>query len=300
MRTFTTLLLILLTLVCGQVRGEPQWYTSIMVGHGQQQNPLKQQANLLKIANVNFSYFSEHLFFDSGDIGWTLLNNNYLTLSAVGTINNTFLYYEDPSWWLIGFGSLSGRGSSETTASASPVAAPVVEAVDAPVDEPAGEPPTISAPTEPTFDPIAFLEQRTREAAIETGIEVLFELAGTDFSGQFFTDISGKHQGWSTKVEASKLIRQPFNLQSLSLVPSAHIQYNSQNKNNYYWGVPGQWHANQTWQPGAGLTALWHFNNRWGLHASLNYQHLGDLTNSPIIDKEGLLSGFIGVVYQIR
>lgn len=93
----------------------------------------------------------------------------------------------------------------------------------------------------------------------------------------------------------------------LTLTPGIGVQWNSENQNQYYYGVSHHESAksglrsydpNSSWNPYLELSANYRFAGSWSIYGTARYTRLSDeITDSPMIDKSwtGLLS--TGVTY---
>ena len=93
----------------------------------------------------------------------------------------------------------------------------------------------------------------------------------------------------------------------LTLTPGIGVQWNSENQNQYYYGVSHHESAksglrsydpNSSWNPYLELSANYRFAVSWSVYGTARYTRLSDeITDSPMIDKSwtGLLS--TGVTY---
>lgn len=76
---------------------EPQadspWRLGVALGYGQRTNPLKYSDNITVIVDLDIAWFGEHWFFDNGDVGYTLTDNEKFTLNLVGRINSDRVFF---------------------------------------------------------------------------------------------------------------------------------------------------------------------------------------------------------------
>ncbi|HFK4065572.1 TPA: MipA/OmpV family protein [Kluyvera ascorbata] len=93
----------------------------------------------------------------------------------------------------------------------------------------------------------------------------------------------------------------------LTLTPGIGVEWNSENQNQYYYGVSHHeaaksglrsYDPSNSWNPYMELTANYRFANSWSVYGTARYTRLSDeITDSPMVDKSwtGLLS--TGVTY---
>ena len=88
----------------------------------------------------------------------------------------------------------------------------------------------------------------------------------------------------------------------LTLTPGIGVEWNSENQNQYYYGVSHHeaaksglrsYDPSNSWNPYLELTANYRFANSWSVYGTARYTRLSDeITDSPMVDKSwtGLLS----------
>ena len=93
----------------------------------------------------------------------------------------------------------------------------------------------------------------------------------------------------------------------LTLTPGIGVEWNSENQNQYYYGVSHHeaaksglrsYDPSNSWNPYLELTANYRFASSWSVYGTARYTRLSDeITDSPMVDKSwtGLLS--TGVTY---
>ena len=91
------------------------------------------------------------------------------------------------------------------------------------------------------------------------------------------------------------------------IVPAVTLIHNSADHNLYYYGVPedGIIPGIPSYTPGSsnnlrvGVNVGYAINNKWLLSAALNHEWLGsEISDSPIVDRDTLWSGNIGIAYN--
>ncbi|WP_336997703.1 MipA/OmpV family protein [Leclercia sp. M50] len=99
-----------------------------------------------------------------------------------------------------------------------------------------------------------------------------------------------------------------YNNGGLTLTPGIGMEYNSDNYNDYYYGVSRKearrsglrsYDADDSWQPYLELTASYKFATDWNVYGTGRYTRLSDeVKDSPMVDKSwtGLMS--VGVTYS--
>jgi outer membrane protein len=100
MRTrFTLSLLILLVLQAGvgiaadEVPKESRWRLGAALGHGVRTNPLIQSDDIPIVLDIDIAWFGDHWFFDNGDVGLTIADNDHITANIVARINSDRVFF---------------------------------------------------------------------------------------------------------------------------------------------------------------------------------------------------------------
>lgn len=70
-----------------------RWHLGIALGYGLRTNPLVQSDDIPIIVDIDISWFGDRFFFDNGDLGYTFLDNAYVTTSLVGRINSDRVFF---------------------------------------------------------------------------------------------------------------------------------------------------------------------------------------------------------------
>lgn len=72
---------------------ESPWRLGAAVGYGVRSNPLVQSDDIPIYVDVDIAWFGEHWFFDNGDLGLTVANNDALTASVVARVNSDRVFF---------------------------------------------------------------------------------------------------------------------------------------------------------------------------------------------------------------
>jgi hypothetical protein len=306
------------------------WDVSVVLGFGVHESALINEETLKTFANINVSYFGEYWFFDSGDFGLTLVNNDVLTFNLISHINTTSLYFSDPIYSVIDIGGVSSSGSSslnsapdETSVILIPTNSPTSIVSTTALPNVTEEPtfmitatfvptvvpsfvvtPTVVSTREPMpeegvpiYDYVA-----PRNIALEAGAEILVDVFGGTLQANILHDISAQHGGFHGGVSFSR----GFKFDQFSIISSVDIGFQSPEYNDYYWGVKehermgwlipykGQWGINAS----ADITLSQRFDQHWSVVAVIRQRWVGTIVNSPLVDDEYLSAGFTGVRYE--
>ena len=72
---------------------ESRWRLGIALGYGLRSNPLVQSDDIPIIVDIDLSWFGDRFFFDNGDLGFTFVDNEFVTTSLVGRVNSDRVFF---------------------------------------------------------------------------------------------------------------------------------------------------------------------------------------------------------------
>ncbi len=82
------------TPVQGQAQAqESRWRLGIGLGYGLRSNPLVQSDDIPILVDIDIAWFGERFFFDNGDLGLTLVDNEFITASVIGRANSDRIFF---------------------------------------------------------------------------------------------------------------------------------------------------------------------------------------------------------------
>jgi outer membrane protein len=70
-----------------------KWSLGVALGYGLRTNPLIQSDDIPILVDVDIGWFGERFFFDNGDVGVTVADNEWFTLSLVGRFNSDRVFF---------------------------------------------------------------------------------------------------------------------------------------------------------------------------------------------------------------
>ena len=123
------------------------------------------------------------------------------------------------------------------------------------------------------------------------------------FELKWYNEIFSSYGGPTTEFRTSLPREHPWGW----FVPSMTLVYNSAGHNRYYYGVSGSEAAPgiEPYTPGSGtnvrvgLSTGYAINNQWLLSVTLKHEWLASaITDSPIVDKNSVWSGNVGIAYN--
>ncbi len=297
-----TLLLMLLLMVAGHAQRDTEatgaedaeplliersWDFGIGIGYGELSNPFIGADNVPAYLAIDLTIYGERFFFDNGDLGFTLVNqqNFGLNLLATYTSDRIFHSFFDP----VGIATTDFNGNTLPDVATNPMLVPLDEVAMA--SGPGGG---------QTVVPI---ELPDRNFAINLGVELLLSGDWGELDVQLTQDVSGAHSGQELWVEYGRGWRWgPW-----SLRPSVGINWKSAKLVDYYYAVLPEenvilsslYTGQSTFNAFAGIAAAYQLTDHWSLVGSFRYERLGThITESPLIVEDSLRNVFIGTFYR--
>jgi outer membrane protein len=94
-RTLTLLAIILVASlpVAPAVAQESPWRLGIALGYGEKSNPLILSEDIPIVVDLDIAYFGKRFFFDNGDLGLTVADNEWLTGSLMARVNSDRVFF---------------------------------------------------------------------------------------------------------------------------------------------------------------------------------------------------------------
>jgi len=72
---------------------ESRWRLGAALGYGVRSNPLVQSDDIPIIVDLDIAWFGDHWFFDNGDLGITVADNDAMTASLVARVNSDRVFF---------------------------------------------------------------------------------------------------------------------------------------------------------------------------------------------------------------
>ncbi len=298
-----------------------EWRFSVGVGLGVRTNPVVEGDNLPILLMPEVSYYGERFFWDTTNIGFTLVETPQHSLNLLATLGLDYIYFRD---WSLGNFVIEGGAGNFTVSPVPPPGGVDVTGNDGEEDN-AGDDreeeinnpnpgdkdgpneffhsPKLasSAPEQPSSSTI-HLDKR-RMAAL-AGIDYSFYWRGTVFGAQWLQDVSNVHGGQEVRLG----VDHRWQLGASRLGMAAGAVWQSREVIDYYYGVdPHEVVSDRdfTYSPGSAWTPYVRFDwqqpltPHWSLQATLHHKWLDTtITRSPIVDGKGSTSVFVGGVYH--
>jgi MipA family protein len=259
---------------------ERRWRLGAAVGLGERSNPLIQSKDIPLFIDLDIAYFGDHWFFDNGDLGLHLADNDVVTANLVARVNSDRAFFGKTNTRYVNFSLMAGGNAGALFNPAT--GQPVTTEVD--------------IPPQPLKPP-------KRDYAIEAGIESLFGGEWGQASLRAFHDVSGTHDGYEIAADYS----YRFTHGRFSWSPMVGVSWKSAALSDYYWGVhsdevsftlrPYEAKAGLGWE--AGVRANYYLSKSLRLAMSANYERLQhSVAMSPLVKQDHVVGYFLGLGWQ--
>jgi outer membrane protein len=77
----------------GPVETESPWRFGVALGYGQRSNPLALSDDITILVDLDIAWFGKRWFFDNGDLGLTVLDQDRYTVNLVGRFNSDRVFF---------------------------------------------------------------------------------------------------------------------------------------------------------------------------------------------------------------
>jgi outer membrane protein len=256
---------------------ERNWRLGIALGFGERSNPLIQSDDIPVIVDVDIAWFGKRWFFDNGDLGFSLIENDRFTTNLVARVNSDRAFFSKTNTRYVTFRAVSGGFA--TPALNGDTGAPLA--------------PEEALPLKPP----------KRDYAIEAGFETLIDGEWGAAALRAFHDVSGTHDGY--EISANYSFRHTRGRFSVS--PSVGVTWKDDALSNYYWGVrpdeaswvlaPYRAKAGLSWE--AGVRTTYYLTKHTRLALAANYERLQhSVEESPIVAEPYVVGYFAGVAWS--
>nr|WP_136252740.1 MipA/OmpV family protein [Ningiella ruwaisensis] len=146
-----------------------------------------------------------------------------------------------------------------------------------------------------------------RNLSFLAGLRYVYPTAYGQFNAVYQTDITGEHNGQRGALNFERPIFQDPQRRWM-INAGVQVEYLSSNYADYYFGISREEAARSifeeyavgaVWQGGITLGGYYQFNQDWQVIVSTRFLSLAsDIKNSPIVEDDYTIDGFIGVTYQ--
>ncbi|MFP8843299.1 MipA/OmpV family protein [Shewanella baltica] len=250
------------------------WDLGVAIGWGQKSNPLKDFDDIPLFFIPTVAYYSEHWFFDNGNLGYTLAEQESFTFNLVTSysLDRAYFYRWDPSNIFL------NRGTQ--------IEAKAIN--------------SMSLSTEPDRE---FNSLETRNFTLLGGAEAFIYTRLGIIRLAYTHDMFNVHQGseaqikWTYGWDYDRFIFEfalVFDWKSQAVVD---YYYGVRPSENAYWSE--QYQAKSGWDKGAEMTARYILTDNWDLLLAVRYTLIADeIAASPLLDQDYSSTYFIGAAYR--
>jgi outer membrane protein len=241
------------------------WSFSVALGAGLRTNPLARSENIPLAIIPHVSYYGTRFFLDDLDVGVTLVENAWTSLSLIASpgYDRVYFYRTDlQNFFITGY---TPAGAAVYTQDS-----------------------TVAAVA------VAKVTPRTRRITYLAGPEWTFKAGGISGQLDVLRDVTGQDDG--TEIRAALGI--PLIESRGVLSANVGLTWKSSAIVNYYYGEPGLYSAGSALDPFAKLGYTVPLSGRWRFNAFAQYEHLaGAIADSPIVSEHSVATVFIGAIY---
>ncbi len=250
------------------------WDLGIAIGWGQKSNPLRDFDDIPLFFIPTVAYYGEHWFFDNGNLGYTLAEQESFTINLVTSysLDRAYFYQWDPSNIFL------NRGTQ--------VEAKAINSM------------YLSTEPEPEFNSL-----ETRNFTLLGGAEAFIYTRLGIIRLAYTHDMFNVHQGseaqikWTYGWDYDRFIFEfalVFDWKSQDVVD---YYYSVRPSENAYWSEKYQ--AKSGWDKGAEMTARYILTDNWDLLLAVRYTLIADeIAASPLLDQDYSSTYFIGAAYR--
>jgi len=247
---------------------ERRWNFSVGLGAGVRTNPLVGGENIPLVLVPHVSYYGQRFFLDDLDAGFTLAESNANSLSLVASpdYDRVYFYRTDLQNFFI-TGYLPNGAALYRAATPADLA---------------------------SATPAAEITQRPRRVTYLAGPEWTFKYQRVTGQLDFLHEITGRDHGNEVRAALGLPLLEAKGV----LSANAGITWKDSAIVNYYYGEPGLYRAGAALDPFAKLGYRVPLSSKWRFDAFAEYERLASsIVSSPIVDKHGVTTVFVGAVY---
>lgn len=267
-----------------------KWDFELAIGLGGRSNPIIGGDTIPLLLIPQISYYGERFFIDNLDIGYTLAESHRHAFSLLVTpaFDSVFFDQRDPGNILESsvISGKSGAGTAGTSDSSPSIITKGRDSIN---------PPKISESEFTTLD--------DRDFSMLAGIEYSAYFGRHELQLQYLSDATGTHDGEQIKAA----LTSTYTGHKTQVDITVGLTWKSDEYLTYYYGLS----ANEApqrigaYELDSGTNKMIRFgwqraiNEKWRWQLTLQYEHLdSEISNSPIVEKEYVYTGFIGTVYD--
>ncbi|NRD72617.1 MipA/OmpV family protein [Shewanella sp. VB17] len=254
-----------------------RWDIGLAFGYGERSNPLKDYDDMPIYLIPTFAYYGESWFFDNGNVGYTLAEEEQFTLNLTTSLSTDSAYFHrwDPSnIFIAGTNELQRNPATNLTRTFSRTVSPPVIG---PLDK--------------------------RRFTYLGGLEAFFYTRAGIINFSLAHDVLNVHQGTEAKVKW--LYNLAVNNWNFEL--ALRLDWKSENLVDYYYGVRESeslywsraYKAKSALNTGIELTSHYVMSQHWDLLFLARYTKIADeIAESPLLNEDYTSTFYIGTSYR--
>jgi outer membrane protein len=250
------------------------WDLGVAIGWGQKTNPLRDFDDIPVFFIPTVAYYGENWFFDNGNVGYTLVEQENFSFNLVTSysFDRAYFYRWDPSNIFLSRSTQAEARSFTTVA--------------------------LTSEPEPEFNNL-----ETRNFTLLGGAEAFIYTPLGMIRLAYTHDMFKVHEGSEAQIKWSYGWALDPWIFEFALV----FDWKSQAVVDYYYGVrPSEnaywsqkYQAQSGWNKGAEMTARYVLTDNWDLLMAVRYTQIADeIAASPLLDQDFSSTYFLGAAYR--
>ena len=241
---------------------ESRWRLGAALGFGVRSNPLVQSDDIPIIVDVDIAWFGDHWFFDNGDLGLTMADNDAVTASLVARVNSDRVFFGNTDTRFVAFDL---------------VGAPLAQAVE-------------FAPPDRDYAVELGVEMLTDGAWGALQFSAFHDVSSTHEGFELYANYS---YGWRDQ----RLYIEPSIGASYKSADLNNYYWGVTDDEAGVVVAPYEAEAGLNWQ--ARFMVGYQLSRHWGLSLVAEYERINDeAAASPIVEDRNVLGYFTGLVYR--
>ena len=241
------------------------WKIGIAFGYGERTNPLVQSDDIEILVDIDIAWFGKRWFFDNGDVGRMLLDNDRVTLNAIGRFNSDRVFFSKTDTEYVSLFGASGFG--------------------------------------PGFAEPEPIEVPDRDYAFEMGLELLSDGDWGFVQAAAHRDVSNTHDGYELYFNYGRTVRRQRWFLEPSIGMSwksddLNDYYWGVRRDEANVLVP-EYRADAGFNTHARIATSYQLTRHWTFLVAAQYERLSsEATASPLVEDGSVKSGFAGFNFR--
>lgn len=279
---------------------ENSWSFGVAVGLGGQTNPLQDGDPIPLILLPDIAWYGKKAYYDNTELGYQWHSSQDTAAEAFVSLNTEralFSFWHPANILLPMELNTSGLPSPDE---------PMPSAPTPTEGSPMPDPPSIMEDdTLLNSTPVSIDGIQSRRWGIDVGIRWHWYRDNAEWQLAFTTDASGVHHGQQLQLS----YQRNWQWQDWQWGAQMSATWKSQQLIDYYYGLrendnvalQSLYQGGAGWQPQVQFNISKAITSKWHWLSKISYQHLhSGMSNSPLVRKNRIVSGFMGIAYRFN